>query len=85
MGKKGNYIKRVSRNDPMFQNRVIAVISANSKTAIPVPDQLIVCDGCNDEIKTDQISLLVLDSHVWGAICEKCRRNYHKKLPIIEG
>lgn len=85
MGKKRNYIKRVSRSDPMFSNRVIAVISANSKTVIPVPDRLIVCDACNDEIKTDQINLLVLDRHVWGAICEKCRLRYHKKLAIIEG
>ena len=79
-----DHIRRVSRNDPMFKDRSIIVRSAHSKTVIPVPDQVILCDACNDEIKTDTVNLLVIDGGVWGTVCEGCRLRYHKGLPIKE-
>lgn len=80
-----NYILRVSRNSPRFRNRAIIVAGGGEVVKIPVPDQIILCDACNDEIQTEQVNLLVIDGGVWGAICEGCRVEYHSELPIKEG
>ena len=79
-----NYILRESRNSPRFKNRTITVVGGGSVVKIPVPDEIILCDACNDQIQTEQVNLLVVDGGVWGAICEGCRLEYHSKLPIKE-
>ncbi len=88
-----NHIKIVSRYDPRYfagrVNRIYAlkpdftVDWSEDVTYIPVPDDLIICDVCNAEIGGKEVDLLVLDSHVWGAVCEGCKLKYHSKLPVV--
>ena len=88
MGKKRNYILQVSRDSPRWRNRNIFVIGQKRNiteiSAIPVPNGLIICDACNDEIKTPKVNILVVNGSEWGTVCEGCRASHHSKLPIIE-
>jgi len=54
------------------------------ESVIPVPDDSIVCDSCNDLIDTLIISLLIINDRVWGTVCEKCRIKYHSDLSEID-
>jgi len=70
----------------MFRNRVIEVISAQTRTIIPVPNDVIVCDLCNSEITTPSVMLLYLskrDKHPYGTICENCRVRSFPKAEIV--
>ena len=79
-----NYILRESRNSPRFKNRTIIVSGGSEVVTIPVPNEIILCDACNDEIQTEKVNLLVVDGSIWGAICEGCRLKHHRNLPIRE-
>ena len=80
-----DHILRISRNSPCFKNRAIVVgFGGGEVVKIPVPDEIILCDACNDQIQTEQVNLLVVGGGIWGAICEGCRLEYHSKLPIKE-
>jgi len=77
------YILMISRYRKIFKNRKIIIASINRDDVITVPDGLIVCDVCGNQINTDNVLFLMIGRHPWGAICEQCRQRYHPKLPII--
>jgi len=75
----------VSRHRAMFKRRKILFVDEAGvvEEAIPVPDDVLVCDACGDPITTDSVMLLVLDESIWGAMCEKCRLKYHRDKPLL--
>jgi len=84
------HIKVVPRTHPMFRGRAYTISGIDETgrihevSRISIPDTAIVCDSCNEPITTDKVNLLMLnEKNAWGAICEKCRKEYHSKLPIV--
>jgi len=81
-------IKLVPRNSQFFQNRKIAIMSFGKRDIreISIPNNLILCDICNDEIKTSKIMLLFLskrDKQPYGTLCLTCKKKYHSKVKIV--
>ena len=52
-----------------------------------VPDNDIICDGCNDLIEDDYIFLLMLqegdeEPRIWGSQCPNCIKEFFSDLEI---
>lgn len=62
-------VKWLRHDSPELQGRAITITGGGSEQAIPVPDGLILCDLCNDEIKHDPFP--VLDGQ---ALCKDCQK-----------
>lgn len=58
-----------------FQNRVTQIISPGEVVNIPIPDDVILCDFCNDRITEFPVPV------VWGthALCGECLKNTEKE------
>ena len=48
----------------------------NVIVVMDAPDDLWVCDACNDDLDYESSEVLV-GPHGWGAVCRKCRERYH--------
>jgi hypothetical protein len=80
-------------NNPEFKGRSIGVGSFDNETinitSIPVPDEDVICNGCNGNIypePANQIFLSRLDvknNHVYDVYCDKCRNEYFPKAVQI--
>jgi len=44
------YAKKIATSDPMFQNRISSIVSVGDRTDIPVPNDIVLCNGCNKNI-----------------------------------
>lgn len=52
-----------------FGGRSVSISSSDGVIySDPIPDNLIVCDMCNDEIKEDPVAVIRAN-----AVCKKCR------------
>ena len=85
------HIMVVSRYDPRyFADRSVKIVALNDNfdmkkiSFVQVPLNLILCDGCNAEIKEKTVGLLMLDGHVCRAVCEGCRAKHYSRLPMKE-
>ncbi len=84
-----SFIKIVSRNHPIFKNRAATFYSMqngklNAEKLPTIPDNIIVCDGCNELIKDEEVGLLMLEpDRCWGTQCKKCRVEYYSELPVV--
>lgn len=85
-----SFIKIVSRNHPMFKLRCASLITMNkegkiiTETLPPIPDDTIICDGCNSLIKDDFVGLLMLEvNRCWGTQCKDCVKKYFSDLPVV--
>ena len=51
-----------------------------------VPNDVIVCDGCNSLIEDEDIFLLIIGEprheSIWGSQCPKCVEKYYSELEI---
>lgn len=83
MHRTRHYILMISRYRKIFKNRKIFIASLNKEDVISVPDGLIVCDVCANQVETDNVMMLMIGKQPWGVICERCRQRYHPKLPIV--
>jgi len=82
------YAKKVETTDQRFTGRatVIEAFSRrNEKTVvIPVPDTLVICNGCNKNLYPDQGYLVYLGKRElakdqpYDLYCEKCLKDYFK-------
>jgi len=84
-----SFIKIVSRNNPIFVNRQMSFTYVKNGNLITdklptIPNNVIVCDGCNDLIENDDVGLLMLDLQTcWGTQCKKCRKKYFSSLVVV--
>jgi len=84
-----SFIKIVSRNHEIFTNRHTTIYSVNNgnivSTVLPtIPDHIIICDGCNNLIKDEEVGLLMLEpDRCWGTQCKKCIKEYYSELPVL--
>jgi len=88
------HLKKVSREDPMFSGRAIYFqpILEDGSPGIPekvadVPDNDIICDGCNNLIEDDEVYLLILqegdeEPRIWGTQCKECVEEYYSELEV---
>jgi len=82
------YAKKVATGAPMFQNRVISVITPDSHTAIPVPNDEVICNGCNGNIHETEAKegyLIYLGkrelakNEPYDVYCADCLKSYFPK------
>lgn len=84
-----SFIKIISRNNPMFINRQMSfTYNKNGKLItekLPtIPNNTIVCDGCNSLIEDDDVGVLMLDLQTcWGTQCKICRKKYFSSLVVV--
>jgi len=84
------YIKRVSTKDPRFHGRSITLEFAEAREVIPVPDEDVVCNGCNRNIFPDDGFLVYLDKWAlkndlpYDIYCEACVKRYFRKAKEVE-
>ncbi|KKM80195.1 hypothetical protein LCGC14_1342380 [marine sediment metagenome] len=87
--KDNSFIKIVSRNHPIFKNRGSILYSMqngklNAEKLPTVPDNVIICDGCNELIKDEEVGLLMLEpNRCWGTQCKNCRVEHFSELPVV--
>lgn len=83
--------KRVTSQHPTFRNRQNVITTSGSRgletTVIPVPNDVTLCNGCNDNIESGY--LVYLDKlHLkrdtpYDYYCESCFREYFPKAVIV--
>lgn len=85
-----SFIKLVSRNHPMFSNRSASISFVSDDGMVKtekiatIPDDTIICDGCNDLIKDDIVGIYMLSpTHPWGTQCKKCIKEYFSEVPVV--
>jgi len=86
------YAKKVKATDPRFKDRAIGIYSSGSASEIPVPDTVVLCNGCNKNIYPDAGYLIYLgkkeldSDHPYDFYCENCkRRNFPKAKEVTNG
>jgi len=83
------YTKKILTTDPRFKGRAVTLLSPENKTVIPVPDSVILCNGCNKNIYPDTGYLIYLDKGELTAdlpydiYCEDCRKRYFPKATVL--
>ena len=82
---------KVSSTDRRFAHRAITITSLTEPrgtTRIPVPDSVVLCNGCNKNVSEGY--LIYLDKRNWKAdlpydiYCEKCVSEYFPKAELME-
>lgn len=74
---------QIPRCHSMFKQPIL-FITPDGVEQIDKPDDLLVCDVCNKEIKSDLIYCATFSDgySIWGAYCEECKEKYQPTLPI---
>lgn len=79
------YAKKVSTNDRRFAGRSVQMFGVGSYEAIPVPDSIVVCNGCNKNLAEteEQTGYLVYlgkremaKDQPYDIYCEQCLNRY---------
>lgn len=84
-----SFIKIVSRNNTMFVDRHMSFTYVKNGNLITeelptIPNNTIVCDGCNSLIEDNDVGLLMLDLQTcWGTQCKVCRKKYFSPLVVV--
>lgn len=86
--------KKVTTSDPRFHNKAIRIISEDEEVSIPVPDDVVLCGGCNENIhdpeKDECIGYLIYTSKQgvqqdapYDVFCESCFKEFFPKAMEI--
>ena len=87
------YAKKTLVTSPRFGNRATTIISLAGVDRIPVPDNMVICNGCNRNLCEAEVIdgeipfgyLVYLDKHELNAdhpydiYCEACTKRYFPK------
>lgn len=86
------YAKPVKSSNPKFQGRVIAVAGSFSEARIPVPDNVVLCNGCNSNIADteEQKGYLIYlgkrelkADQPYDIYCQGCLGKYFPKVIMV--
>ena len=64
-------------NKERFKNRSLKIMGGPEVISIPVPDDVILCDFCNDQITEFPVSV-----YLGNALCPKCFRELKEDIKI---
>ena len=85
------YAKEVSTKDRRFAGRCISIITSEDADRIPVPDTVVLCDGCNKNLYPDNGFLVYLGKRElkqdlpYDLFCRDCLKKYFPKAIKVEG
>ena len=81
------YAKRVNRDNPIFKGRENMVIGVGFKDTIPVPDDVTLCNGCNENVEYGYLVYLSKSSlnhnEPYDYYCESCFKRYFPKAKVV--
>lgn len=83
------YIKKVQTTDPRFGNRSMEIHTVEGHTSIPVPDTIVLCDGCNKNIYPNPGYLVYLrkqelaKDQPYDFYCGDCVKEYFPKAKEV--
>jgi len=83
------YAKKVLTTDSRFKGRAVTILAADDASVIPVPDSVVLCNGCNKNIYPNAGYLVYLDKEEFEAdlpydiYCESCRKLYFPKATLL--
>jgi len=88
------YAKKTTNKNPIFHNRVNSIATMDEnwrvelKVEIPIPDSLVLCNGCNENIPDGFLVYLdkthLKNNQCYDIYCEKCLKEYFPKAQIVE-
>ena len=87
------YAKKVQSNHPRFNNREIVMAFPGAQDRIPVPNDVVLCNGCNDnisEMEKPEGYLIYLSKREmtqdmpYDIYCFVCLKKYFPKAIIVE-
>ena len=87
------YVREVSTKAPIFKGREITVASSAGSSTIPVPDSVVLCDGCNENIAAieDGRGFLIYLSKAdlranrpYDFYCRSCLKKYFPKVTLVD-
>lgn len=77
------YAKAVQSSHPTFQNRETVITTSDEVTRIPVPNNITLCDGCNQNIEEGYLVYLgkreLKQDRPYDYFCESCLNKYFPK------
>jgi len=77
------YLRPCQASDKRFVGRDITVSGDGFDSVIPVPDGLVLCDACNQEIEAGFLLYLgdeeLAADQPYGAFCSACCRDYYSE------
>ena len=81
------YAKKVSSEDPIFRNRSLGIYGEGEASIIPVPDNVVLCNGCNANISEGYLVYLgkrELKANLpYDMYCEDCLKEYFPKYEVV--
>lgn len=84
------YKKLVKTTDQRFTGRNIEISTPKEQSSIPVPDTVVLCDGCNKNIYPENGYLVYLGKLElakdlpYDFYCDTCVRKYFPKAILVE-
>lgn len=84
------YVRKVSTTDKRFKNRHIWIVSGSEIDLIPVDDEVVVCNGCNDNLFPGDGYLVYLSKEdlkldrPYDLYCFECLYQFFKHSEVIE-
>lgn len=88
------FAKKVETTDSRFAGRRIAVAYVGKdgvqKDETPIPDNIVLCSGCNENVYPDSGWLIYLgrrelnNDQPYDIYCEGCRKKYFPKAKVVE-
>lgn len=85
------YAEEISTKDKSFNGRKITIGSGDGITEIPVPDELVICNGCGKNIYPEKGYLVYLSKQdlkndlPYDFYCKECLHKSFPKAKIIKG
>ena len=78
--------RTLSTTDPMFRGRVCNIVDVRKVgilpgvthciTMIPVPDNMVLCNGCNQNQHPGTVEAVYFDGQLHDVYCTPCREQY---------
>lgn len=81
------YAKKVTSADPIFRGRSIQIYGAEETSVIPVPDDVVLCNGCNENKAEGYLIYLgkreLKADRAYDFYCEHCLKSYFPKHEVV--
>ena len=73
--------RSIPSTHPMFRDRATTISSVSPRGAldverIPVPDIVVLCDGCNQNQYPNSVDAVFIDGQLYDVFCTSCRVRY---------